>query len=191
VPASSHWSRSVCLALIALHLLAQPAPTHNPSTETSTSPRDAQSYRTLDALDRAIKAAARSGVDTAALTAQAKELRLQLNRAVDDTETNEITTRAANLMEELANRGGRQERSVAPPPAPAVIHRPRAATPPAAAATLPISSPATPDPEEQPTSHLPLILSGIAILFSLAAVVIAPILCKSAIEKALRSAGLQ
>lgn len=188
MPASSHWWRSVCLALIALHLLAQEAPTRKDSTETSPAAEDADTkrthaYRVLDALDTAIKAASRTGVDTAALTAQAQELRLQLHRAVDDAETAEVTTRTDNLRDELAKRGVRQVRR-------AVTSHAGAATPPAAVATPPTSYHPTPAPEE-PASHLPLILSGIAVLFSLAAVAIAPILCKSAIEKALRSAGLQ
>jgi hypothetical protein len=189
VHVSSHWWRSVCLALIALHLLAQEAPTPKRGTETSPAAEDAdakrtQAYRVLDALDTAIKAASRTGVDTARLTTQAQELRLQLHRAVDDAETAEVTTKAADLMDELAKRDARQVR-------PAPTSQKRAATPPPAVVTPPISYPTPSAPEEQPTSHLPLILSGIAVLFSLAAIVIAPILCKSAIEKALRSAGLQ
>ena len=181
MPVSSHWWRSVGLALIALHLLAQQAPTRKQTTETSPAAEDAdtrrtQAYRGLDALDTAIKAASRTGVDTASLTAQAQELRLQLHRAVDDTETTEVSTKAAKLVDELAKRRAKQVRPTV--------------TPRAAAAAPPVTSD-TPAPEPQPASHLPLILSGIAVVFSLAAVVMAPILCKSAIEKALRSAGLQ
>jgi hypothetical protein len=181
---SFHWLRLAIIGLLALNLWAQ-------SDAASGEAKRERAYRTLDALQAAIQSASKAGLDTSGVNSQAAELKAQLGRAVDDSETDDVTSKAARLIRQISKSEATAGASATavkknkPAAAKNVDSAARHEPPP-----LPVDDP---EPARQDSSHTDwsLILSVLAILVSIGSLVVGPMLCKAAIEKALKSAGLQ
>jgi hypothetical protein len=180
---SFHRLKLTFVALLALNLWAQS------DTASGEAKRD-RAYKTLDALQAAIQSASKAGVDTSGVSSQAADLKAQLGRAVDDSETDDVTSKAARLIRQIS-----KSEAAAGASAPPKKNKPAAtkggdSAPKPAPPPIPVDEP---EPARQDSSHSDwsLILSVVAILVSIGSLAVGPMLCKAAIEKALKSAGLQ
>ena len=122
----------------------------------------------------AIQSVSRSEIDTERFKTQVQELKNQLT-STDDLGIDEITVKAAGLLVEIT-----KDTRKPPSRSDAIVKDPK------------------PEASQEPTSTggmIPLFLSIFALVFSVVAMIVGPLMSRSlthkAIAKALRSAGLQ